>query len=110
MYTKVLVKDLIEDGRNLLSALRDDGFPVSAAFWVKLPESDRLRLVIASPLAEGGGQIAAYRRLQGVLGRIPLSQLKLFDISVFGSNDSDYKDLVAKNRNIAFEDSYVYEL
>jgi hypothetical protein len=80
MLTKVLVKELIEDGRNLLSALQRNGFPVSAAFWVKLPDSDWHRLVIASPLAERLGQIAAYKQLQSILRNLPVLQLDFTDI------------------------------
>jgi hypothetical protein len=84
MLTKVLVKELIADGRNLLLALQQNGFPVDFAFWVKLPDSEWHRLVIASPLAEKYGQIVAYKQLQTILRNLPMLQLDLSDVSVLG--------------------------
>jgi hypothetical protein len=124
MYTKVLVKDLIEDGRVLLKALQREKFPVSAAFWVKIPDSERHRLVIASTVAKESGHLEAYRRLQTILKSVPLEQLSFEDISVLGPNEADYKALRTtaagpglemgpsggKLRDAAFEDAYIYYL
>jgi hypothetical protein len=124
MYTKVLVKDLIEDGRNLIAVLQREQFPVTAAFWVKIPDSERHRLVIASPVVKELGQLAAYRRLQTILESLTLEQLSFEDISVLGPNDANFKALLTtalgpgfergpsggKFRDAAFEDAYIYYL
>jgi hypothetical protein len=124
VYTKVLVKDLIDDGRNLIEALQREHFSVTAALWVKRPDSERYRLVVASPVVKELGQLAVYRRLQTILKSVPLEQLSFEDISVLGPNDANFKALLTtalgpgfergpsggKFRDAAFEDAYIYYL
>jgi hypothetical protein len=117
------VKDLIDEGRKLIEALRREQFPVTAAFWVKLPDSERHRLVIASPVPKELGRLAAYRRLHAIIKSVPLSLLSFEDISVLGPKDSDFEALLStavgpvalamrregsEFRDVELEDAYVY--
>ena len=66
MVTKVLVKELIDDGRRLLEALDAKRFPIDAAFWVHHEDSNRWRLAIVSPVANKGS-FKAIERIQPIL-------------------------------------------
>lgn len=95
MLKKVLVGELIDDGKALLAELDRTGFPVSAAFWVDLPDSEYWRLVLASHLVDIYGPMDAYKKVQRALVSMKLgatrpSGLSLDDISVFSPNDQDY--------------------
>ena len=61
MLKKVLVRELIEDGERLLLELKQRDFPVTAAFWVDMPELDYWRLVVATSIVNERGPDVAYR-------------------------------------------------
>jgi hypothetical protein len=67
MAFKILVTDsltdsMIEAGEKLTRFLDSVGFPVSASFWLYLPEVKVWRLTIASPLVSQYGPKEATRR------------------------------------------------
>jgi hypothetical protein len=95
MYKKILVKELIEEGQQLLGALARTRFFVTAALWFYIPESLEWRLVIITPTVDQGGPIAAYTRLQRILTSISPSQLTFTDISLMSPFSQDYQNLQA---------------
>lgn len=128
MLKKILVRELIEDGKALLDELDRAGFPVLSAFWVDLREdpmeSHHWRLVLSSPDVDAHGPMAAYRAVQRVLGRMKTSALSFDDISVLSPNDQNYQNLrelaAGPGRlgmelhgslgSVIFEDSIIYRL
>ena len=125
MLKTVLVKELIDEGARLLQELDRRDYPVQAAFWLYLPESDYWRLVMASPLVDQQGPIGAYRDLREALVVTNPSALSLQDISVLSPNGQDYQALLASAvgvgvfgfgaacgqlPRVVFEDSYIYRL
>src|SRR5258708_1371729 len=62
MYKKVLVNELISEGKQLLEALRRNRFSFTAAFWYYFPDALEWRLVIVSPTVDRSGPLAAYQR------------------------------------------------
>jgi len=128
MFKKVLVKELIDEGHRLLEALKQNRFPLTAAFWHYFVEPMEWRLVLVSPAVDRAGPLSAYKRVQRVLARINSAHLTLSDISVFGPSSQDYRDLAPgvsssgqfgagpaahqahTSHTIVFEDAYVYQV
>jgi len=125
MFKKVLVNDLIADGQRLVEALQRQNFPMIAAVWCHLPESLEWRLVLASPVVDQVGPMAAYTKVQSTLAKINPSQLTLSDITVISPHSEDFQNLCSlvttpgrfsagpangPPRNIVFEDNYVYQV
>jgi hypothetical protein len=71
MDTAVLVRTEREAAWKLLEDLEKEQFPMTAAFWQYLPDAETWRLVIATPLVDEIGSIAAYTRLQTLLNQLP---------------------------------------
>lgn len=67
MDTESLVDREIDQGRRLVQALDQKGFPVVAALWSFLPEEGGWRLLIASPKVNEVGPRAAYAAIQDAL-------------------------------------------
>jgi hypothetical protein len=61
MVEDTLVDRKIDKGARFLTALDAAGVPVDAALWFYFPEFEQWRLVVATPIAEEDGPIAAYR-------------------------------------------------
>jgi len=83
------------------------------------------RLVIAAPMVDHSGPMAAYTRVQRVLASINPSQLTLTDISVISPTSQQFENLRAivsspgqfgagsatgHIHNVVFEDNYIYQL
>ena len=71
-----LVENDIIDGRYLLDALKQSGFPVTMAFWWRRPDSGDWRLIIASPEVFKG-PIEAYTFIQSVLADLSQESLSV---------------------------------
>jgi hypothetical protein len=69
--TDTLVENLIDDGQKLLERLPQQGFQVTAAFWIRPAEDDAWRFYIASPVVEKEGLTQAYRRLHTLIRQLP---------------------------------------
>ena len=63
MDTTTLVDGLIEDGSRIVEQLPQDGFEVTAAFWLKAAEDEQWYYYIVSPVAESERMRDAYGRL-----------------------------------------------
>ncbi|MGH9454788.1 MAG: hypothetical protein ACRD2O_12550 [Terriglobia bacterium] len=104
MYKTVLVKDLIEEGRQLVGKLHGSGFPVTAALWYFIPERSNWKLIIASPSIGKLGAHEAYRLIQMVLTTLKPSNLSatpagnelnlsLDDIFLMDPKSTQFRDL-----------------
>jgi hypothetical protein len=70
-----------EIGARLIQALDEAGFEVRSALWLYQPESERWKLVIASPLVDRRGTRAAYSAIDDVLrSTLNDADLRLDDI------------------------------
>jgi hypothetical protein len=67
MGSAVLVREEREAGLQLLKELSLANFPMEAAYWRYSADSETWRFVIATPLIDMDGAIAAYTRLQSQL-------------------------------------------
>jgi hypothetical protein len=87
--------DRISRGSELLKELNKAAFPVHAALW--LYDSERYsdwRLVIASPLVDEKGPLAAYKKLDSVLRRSrPDLVLWVQCVQLVSPHDSLIRDL-----------------
>ena len=127
MYKTALVKEVIEDGGRLLERLKRDRFPLTAALWHLVPDSNQQWiLVIVSPAVDQVGPLAAYSRLQRLLRALkPPSRLSLSDISLISPLSQEFQTLrspvagagrfavgaaTGPIRDVTFEDAYVYQL
>jgi len=78
-----LVKEIIDDGKELIEALDETQFEVKAAMWFYQADSDEWRLLIASPYVEENGPKKAYNLIQKELKKLSLpSGISLKDISL----------------------------
>ena len=87
MDTDELVGFQIEAGRRALSELNQDGFEVTAAFWVKTAEEGIWFLYVATPLVESHGLAQTYRMLQASLSRLQGIALSLSDVKLVGAQN-----------------------
>jgi hypothetical protein len=93
MYKAILVRDLVEEGQQLLDQLRASRFPISSAFWYFFEEEVLWRLIIASPKVETEGPLKAYGRIQSALAKIRPRTLTLQNVSVMRPNSHQFRQL-----------------
>lgn len=93
MFIQILVEEKINAGRAIVEALRQDGFPIAAAFWCRVPESGFWRLVIGSELIDRIGPLEGYRRLQEILRRLGVWNEFSGSISLLSPNDPAFQSL-----------------
>ena len=127
MDKTALVDRYVEDGRRLVEALDRHNFPVTAAFWFYMPDSDEWRLLIASPVAEEKGPKGAYEDVQSVLSELnPPLEMALSDVSaispthelvrllgqaiVTGPGISGIRFTRNTVNGVFIEDAYIYRL
>jgi len=124
MYKTILVKDLVQEGENLINRLEARRFQIAAAFWHYIEDLMRWRLVIVfSTLIEREGPLRAYMRIQEILEEMDAKALSVSDISVMGLNGSAFRELrseiersgrvtshrpMSTSRDIWFHDVYIY--
>ncbi len=95
MFKRVLVKQLISEGEELLRTLEQSGFPMTSAYWLHLPEDPpRWRLIIATPLVNSEGPLAAYRRIQEALPGTEQRLLSLTDVSAVSPDQRRFHDIL----------------
>jgi hypothetical protein len=70
MDRKELNNENIELGKTILQGLDKDKFPVTAAFWLLDTDIGTWRYVLASPIFDKLGPIAAYKKLIAEIGEI----------------------------------------
>ncbi len=86
MAATILVKELQDAGARLLAELDAVGFPVVAAFWVRVPETGDWRLTLASPTVAQEGPRQAYRLIREILISKPIG-LELDHIAMASPQD-----------------------
>ncbi len=84
-----LTQEMIDAGRQLLELIDRQSFRAPACFWFYFPESDRWRLVVASPEVRIRGPHAAYQKIEALARRVP-NAAKVFapgDLTVVKDTD-----------------------
>lgn len=124
MYKKILVGELIEEGKALVQALKRKRFPMTAAVWYDFPDSE-WRLVIASSSVEQKGPLAAYGVVQQALIGLQPEKLTLSDITLISPKGQDFQNLqsvlsipsrsrhsvlAGHSPNLVFENAHIYTL
>lgn len=94
MDQEVVVKDpltteMIDAGASLVLTLDAQGWPATAAFWFFLPQSNRWRLVIASPEVSRKGPKEAYGHIRRAIAQMPSGSpgLAFGDVAVVDPSD-----------------------
>jgi hypothetical protein len=127
--TTALVNDLIEDGRQIVEQLPQNGFEVMAAFWLKAAEDGLWYFYIVSPVAENERLNDAYGRLHTLIRRMPQPlSVDPLEVRLIEPSDPMAKDIFAihsrapgpKGRpirwggtqlgNVSIEGAYLYPL
>ena len=66
-----LVDEQKKDGLKLAERLAQQGFEVTAAFWLRTSEDGQWFLYFASPVVDSEGKREAYRRVLPVIRQMP---------------------------------------
>jgi len=94
--TSTLVENLIDDGQKLLDRLPQEGFAVTAAFWLRPAEDCEWLFYVASPLVESDGIAEAYRRLHPIIRRMPQPfWIDPLEVKLVGESNPITKDVLA---------------
>jgi hypothetical protein len=121
MYKTILVKQMIEEGAELLKKLDECDVPVRAAAWYEDPEKTAWKLVVVTPAASNPGPLEAYMQIQRAMAGLSLN-ISLDDIIVMSPSSRKFEDFrrtlegVTKGAllhpkgpsGVAFDDAYVY--
>jgi hypothetical protein len=129
MDTESLVENLILDGQRLLEYLPQNGFDVTAAFWLKPSENGRWHYYLVSPVVDAEGVTPAYRRLHTLIRQMPppvwIDPLK---VKLIGPGNPIARDVLAVHArtpdprvspirwggtslgNVSIDDAYLYPL
>jgi hypothetical protein len=88
MVARTLVDRDIQAGRLLLEELKKQKTDIRAALWFYVDEDDQWLLLLASPVVDEQGPLAAYTLVQNALKNIPENMRPEFtDISVVSPSD-----------------------
>jgi hypothetical protein len=122
MYKTVLVKQMIEDGAELLRQLDGRGVPVRAAAWFDDPEKLSWKLIVVTSVAENPGPLEAYLQIQKAMSGLQIG-IALDDIIVMSPISKKFQEFrrtiegAARGESlhpkppspgVAFDDAYVY--
>jgi hypothetical protein len=90
-----LVEMQIVDGAKIIERLREKGFDVPAAWWMKTSEEGQWFLYIASKEVDDLGITAAYRKVHSLIR--PLEQLWVdrFEVKLVGPENPITQDVLA---------------
>ena len=126
MDTETLVENLLDDGQKLIEALPQNGFPVTAAIWLKTSWNGRWYLYIVSPVVDAEGITEGYRRLHPLIRQMPEPfGIDVFKVKLIGLENPIAKDVLAIHPhapgprvrwrgislgNVSIEDAYLYLL
>jgi hypothetical protein len=94
VFVQVLVEDKIRAGAMIREELRKAGFPISATFWCRIPESGYWRLVIGSALIDRIGPMKGYQRLHTILDHLGMRAELSGSISLLSPHDPSFKRLL----------------
>jgi hypothetical protein len=82
-----LTRELKEMGRDMSLRLRERGFELVCSLWLYHPESNRWRLVLASPIVDREGPRKAYEIIEQILQENWEMGIWLRDISAISPSD-----------------------
>jgi len=82
-----LTKELKEMGRDMSLRLLEKGFELVCSLWLYHPESNRWRLVLASPIVDREGPRKAYEIIEQILQENWEMGIWLRDISAVSPSD-----------------------
>ena len=71
MDTSTLVSDLINDGQRIVDHVPNEGFEITAAFWLRRAEDGLWYFYIVSPVAESEPLNHAYTRVITIIRKMP---------------------------------------
>ncbi len=85
-----LVREQIDDGQRLVEELLRQGFPVTAACWVKGSEDSQWYLYLVSPTVDDEGITQAYGRVHPVVRQMQKKGCGIdpFEIKLISPTDS----------------------
>src|SRR5260221_12926324 len=92
MYKTILVKQMIDEGAQLLERLDEREIPVRAALWYDDPEKLAWKLVIVTPMANNPGPLEAYLQIQRAMNGMNVT-ISLDDIIVISPSSRKFEDL-----------------
>jgi len=96
MDTDTLVEDRIDDGQKLVEELRQRGFNVAAAFWLKASENGKWHFYIVSPEVDAAGIINAYRQLHPLMRTVPQTfSINPLEVKLIGPSNPIARDVLA---------------
>jgi hypothetical protein len=94
--TTTLVSDLIEDGRRIIEQLPQDGFEVTAAFWLKKSEDGQWYFYVVSSAAENERLNDAYARLFTLIRQMPGPHwIDPLEVRLIGPSNPMARDVLA---------------
>ncbi len=102
MKLNVVTNNWLEQGWELILALEAAGFPLKAAFWSQVGDSEEWRLFIASRLVEEEGPLIAYDHIDSALHKLKpqtgpsIYKLSLSDTSALGLESRLFKELKSR--------------
>ena len=121
-----LVENQIDDGAKIIEKLRQSGFDIVAAWWMKASEEGQWFLYIASKEVAQKGIKAAYRSIHTVMGGLGQLWVDRFEVKLVGPENPITKDVLdilarypgrlptryggKKLGNVSIDDSYIYPL
>ncbi len=95
MDQDTLVMYRVEEAGKLVDRLREGGFEVAAAFWLKASWDGKLRFYIASPIVDREGLSHAYGRLYPLVQATPRQWIGPLEIRLIGATDPIARDVLA---------------
>ena len=83
---RILLPEVIDEGRRLIEALQQSRFEFEAVFWLFRSEAERWQSMIASPLNDREGPIKTYSRLKPICDAIdPPLRIETADVMLRGA-------------------------
>jgi hypothetical protein len=119
-----LVETQIKDGARIVEKLREIGFGVIAAWWLKSSEEGLWFLYIAAKDVDEKGITSAYRTMHTVIRDLGPLSVDRFELKLVGPDDPITKDVLAVLArspgrkpiryagrplgNVSVDDAYIY--
>ena len=94
-----LVENLIDNGAKLAAMLVEDGFDVTAAFWMRQDLDDPWKLYFVSKVFDEKGPHAAYQMIDTALRRLRMedTSISMSYVNVISPGDRIAKEILAQH-------------
>jgi hypothetical protein len=95
-------KEMIQAGEALKGILVNAGFNLAAIFWLYTSDTNKWRLMIASPQVDNEGPKRTYATIREILSEVSgeVPDLDLWSITVLGSGETLVRTLAGANRHL----------